>query len=277
MRPLLGGVRRGILAGGAGERHGSPCPAQALRVSSAPCLSPPLGQACQECTGHAAALQACERCWCDATPPAQAPPCSSAASGPWTAPTPRPTSCGCWQPRCGGVNASSSSCSMFERGGRLCDTWFMPHACVAREDHLDRRPPLCHPHPPLQLGAQVTTNPGAGVTHVVATDVTDKARWANAQVGGAFGGGALVGGLDAGGVDRTHRRVGAAGCGKQDAVDGGWGTPGRWDGCCRRSACGAFSLPTPAPCCPSCCLPAGQARGEPWVAVVLRLHLAARQ
>ncbi|PSC72296.1 RNA polymerase II C-terminal domain phosphatase-like 4 [Micractinium conductrix] len=32
-----------------------------------------------------------------------------------------------------------------------------------------------------KLGAQVTTNPGAGVTHVVATDVTDKARWANAQ------------------------------------------------------------------------------------------------
>lgn len=42
---------------------------------------------------------------------------------------------------------------------------------------------------PLQLGATCVREAGEGVTHVVATDVTDKTRWAKSQVRGGREGG----------------------------------------------------------------------------------------
>ena len=50
-------------------------------------------------------------------------------------------------------------------------------ACLST--HLPTLPLAC-----LQLGAECVKEAGEGVTHVVATDVTDKTRWARSHVGG---------------------------------------------------------------------------------------------
>lgn len=44
----------------------------------------------------------------------------------------------------------------------------------------------CLAWPGLQLGAECVRDLGDGVTHVVATDITDKTRWARSKVGGGL-------------------------------------------------------------------------------------------